>query len=310
MSTAISDRKDGAIAALRSTALAGREVPTRVRLTPWGEIESTNGRFVVDDESARQVVEAFEAHRTDLPIDYEHQTLGGRFASPNGRAPAAGWIKRIDPVPGEGLIAEIEWTDEARSLLSDKQYRYLSPVALMRRADRKLIAIHSAALTNKPAIVGQQAIVQRDDSATELAPNIELHRLREELDLHEDAQADEVLVAAGQRIAQLQREAQERHVAERIAEAMAAGKLVEAQRAWGEALVAREEGLFDEWLRTAPTIVRPGRTAPPVTGCAAVPRQETIASSARAEFRSHPLLARLTTEEAFVADALRGAGAN
>lgn len=310
MSTATSERKDEAVAALRSTTLAGREVPTRVRLTPWGEIESTNGRFVVDDESAQQVVEAFDAHRTDLPIDYEHQTLGGRFASPNGRAPAAGWIKRIDPVPGEGLIAEIEWTDEARSLLSDKQYRYLSPVALMRRADRKLIAIHSAALTNKPAIVGQQAIVQRDKSATNMAPDTELHRLREELELDEDAQADEILVAAGQRIAQLQREAQERHVAERIAEAMAAGKLVEAQRAWAAALVAREEGLFDEWLRTAPTIVRPGRTSPPTGRLEPQRRRESLAASARAEFRSHPLLARLTTEEAFVADALRGAGAN
>jgi phage I-like protein len=55
-----------------------------------------------------------------------------------------------------GLLAEIEWTDQAKQRLADKEYRYLSPVAIIRKTDRKLVAIHSAALTNKPAIVGMQ----------------------------------------------------------------------------------------------------------------------------------------------------------
>ncbi|MFQ5463605.1 MAG: phage protease, partial [Phycisphaerae bacterium] len=147
------------IKTLRSTPLNGATVETSILLTPWGCVESTNGSFVVDEESVRLVAEALADHGTDLPIDYEHQTLGGAFASPTGQAPAAGWIKRIVGRAGVGLLADIEWTEQAAEMLLAKQYRYLSPVALIRKSDRKLIAIHSAALTNKPAIVGMAPIV-------------------------------------------------------------------------------------------------------------------------------------------------------
>src|SRR3989304_6178232 len=164
--------EDGEALALHSATLGGETVPQRILLAPWGNVESSNGSFVVDEESTRLAVQAFEEHGTDLPIDYEHQTLGGVYASPSGQAPAAGWIKRIFAESGVGLLAEIEWTEQAKQRLADKEYRYLSPVAIIRKTDRKLVAIHSAALTNKPAIVGMQPIVNRaddpeDDSANE-----------------------------------------------------------------------------------------------------------------------------------------------
>jgi len=136
-------------------------VPSEVLIAPWGRVESANGTFVVDDESGRLVVAAFERHGCDLPIDYEHQTLGGTYASPTGQAPAAGWIKRLEVRPGVGLVAHVQWTDPARRQLTAGQYRYLSPVAIVRRSDRKLIELHSAALTNKPAIAGMQPLVHR-----------------------------------------------------------------------------------------------------------------------------------------------------
>ncbi len=89
---------------LRSATLAGGGLPTRVLLTPWGEVESSNGSFIVDEESARLALQAFAQHGTDLPIDYEHQTLGGEYASPNGQAPAAGWVKQLVAEPGVGLL--------------------------------------------------------------------------------------------------------------------------------------------------------------------------------------------------------------
>jgi phage I-like protein len=39
-------------------------------------------------------------------------------------------------------------------------------VAIIRKTDRKLVAIHSAALTNKPAIVGMQPIADLDAALT------------------------------------------------------------------------------------------------------------------------------------------------
>lgn len=293
---------------LHSASLAGETIPTRVLMAPWGQVESANGSFVVDEEAAKLAVGAFDEHGTDLPIDYEHQTLGGTYASPTGKAPAAGWIKRIFAESGVGLLADIEWTDQAREMLGAKEYRYVSPVAIIRKSDRKLVAIHSAALTNKPAIVGMKPIVNRVEVVGDDEGEVPLAVLRSELDLPGDAGPEEILVAASRRIVDLRRDAGRRHVEERLREAMRAGKLVEAQRGWAEALVAREERLFDEWLRTAPVIVQPGSIVPPDGGNAVEGRQKTIASRARAQFRSSDLLSGVTSEEAFVADALRQAG--
>ncbi len=302
--------------ALHSAALAGEGAPQRVLLAPWGPVESTNGSFVVDEESARLAVAAFEDHGTDLPIDYEHQTLGGSYASPSGQAPAAGWIKRVFAESGVGLLAEIEWTEQAKQRLTAKEYRYLSPVAIIRKTDRKLVAIHSAALTNKPAIVGMQPIVNRrtpldpplvSGEALETADVEPLALLRNELQLPAETEAEELLVAASERLMEMKREASRRHIDERVAAAMRAGKLVEAQREWAEALVACEEELFEEWFRTAPVIVQPGRSAPPTPHDAGERRHHALAAKARAEYRTNRLLAGLTSEEAYVAHAMRAA---
>lgn len=298
---------DGAeVSALRSALLLGGDVPRRILIAPWGRVESTNGTFLVDAESVTLVVDAFDEHATDLPIDYEHQTLGGVYSSPNGQAPAAGWVKRLMGEPGVGLLAEIEWTEQATELLASKQYRYLSPVAIIRKADRKLVAIHSAALTNKPAIVGMEPIVNRVDRDSDETSASSFEKLRAELALELGAAPEEVLVAAGKKLAQFKRDATRQHAEERVCEAMRAGKLVEAQRAWAEELVAREDALFDEWFRTAPVVVMPGRSIAP-KGWNAGERRQSLALGARAEYRANPLLRGLTSEEAYVADALRDA---
>jgi len=309
MNQQIMVNEGGEVLALHSATLGGETVPQRILLAPWGNVESSNGSFVVDEESARLAVQVFDEHGTDLPIDYEHQTLGGVYASPSGQAPAAGWIKRIFAESGVGLLAAIEWTEQAKQRLADKEYRYLSPVAIIRKSDRKLVAIHSAALTNKPAIVGMQPIVNRADAADDVADSADepLTVLRKELDLPSDAEADEVLVAASRRLVDLQRDMERRHLEERIREAMRAGKLVEAQRTWAEALVAREEGLFEEWFRTAPVVVKPGLSAPPHATDSVERKHHAATSRARAEFRTNHVLAGLTTEEAYVADAVRSA---
>ncbi len=297
----------GEVRALHSASLEGAAVPDRVLLAPWGTVDSTSGTFVVDEESARLVVAAFEEHGTDLPIDYEHQTLGGDYASPNGQAPAAGWIKRIVAEPGVGLLVQIEWTDQATRMLSAKEYRYLSPVAVIRKSDRKLVRIHSAALTNKPAIVGMEPIANCAADTLEISGDEPFALLKNELELPADSPAETVLVAAGRRLADLRNEASQRAARERVVAAMRAGKLVEAQREWAEALVAREADLFDEWFRTAPVVVRPGCTTPPSGLRAVACGSGGTAARARSEYRSNHLLAAITTEDAYVADAVRQA---
>jgi phage I-like protein len=92
-------------------AVAVGTAPSRVLLIPWGRVESSKGHFTFDQQAADLVVAAFTSQQVDLPIDYEHGTLGGEYTSPDGVAPAAAWIKSLQIVPGEGLFGRIEWTD-------------------------------------------------------------------------------------------------------------------------------------------------------------------------------------------------------
>lgn len=295
------------LTALRSTDLAGDPVPSRLLIAPWGQVRSSNGEFLVDDESARLVIEAFQEHATDLPIDYEHQTLGGRFSSPNGQAPAAGWITAIESEPNVGLFALVNWTEAAQSQLRSKEYRYLSPVAIVRKSDRKLVAVHSVALTNKPAIVGMEPIVNRCELDDDAAGR-DVVALREMLDLPTECSDVELLAAASRRLRAMSQELEDRRIGERLEHAVRSGRLSSANRDWARRLLVCDEALFDEWLSCSVPVVTLGRLATEPTGSEG--QGDRVARSrARSEFRSHPELAAITSEEAYIELALQDADA-
>ncbi len=303
------------------------EAPSSVLIAPWGEVRSSNGRFVVDDEAAERVIEAFQAHGTDLPIDYEHQSLGGVYAAPSGLAPAAGWIRGLRAArPGEngeaGLFAEVAWTQAGREKLAAKEYRYLSPVVIVRKRDRKVVALHSAALTNKPAIAGMRPIVNRMPAGTDTSgqanpaapggaggdgPARAAAALRDRLELPAECDVEAVLVAAHERLEELTDDAARRAAEERVAEAMRAGKLAPAQRAWAASLAMRDPASFTAWAESAPVVVMLGRTEAP-GGAGVRGDQAAVIQAARAEFRAEPGLQLLTSEGAYVREALRQAG--
>lgn len=294
------DRDERQMVTCRGAALGDREAPDRVVIVPWGEVESTAGAFVVDEESGRLAVEAFESHGADLPIDFEHQTLGGDFSAPSGRAPAAGWIVSLEAIENEGLVAKVNWTEEGSRLIGERAYRYLSPVALIRRDDRKLVALHSAALTNKPAIVGMAALVNRDAAEEPIRADA-CRDLCQILSLSQSSSVDMVLSAAAQRIRSLEAHETRRAAEALVESAMSAGKLTEAQRSWATAMAVDHPDRFEEWVATAPVVLSMGRsTSPSPVALSAA----GAANRARAEHRSSPLLQQLTSEEAYVAQAM------
>lgn len=273
-------------------------VPERVVVAPWGEVASTSGAFVVDAEAGEAVVAAFAAHGTDLPIDFEHQTLGGAYASPQGTAPAAGWITGLAVVAGEGLVATVNWTEEGRRMLASRAYRYLSPVALIRAEDRRIVGLHSVALTNKPAIVGMKPVVHKAKPSADAV----VAALSARLAVAPGTDVEVLLAAADARLAALEEQGLRREAEGLVAEAQAAGKLAPAQQEWAIALALQDRVLFGEWMRTAPVIVVPGRTAPPAAG---VGESAGRAAGARREYRASALLQSLTSEEAYVASSSR-----
>lgn len=184
-------KNDVVMVALTPSVVDG--VPDLIAVIPKGHVESRKGDFIVDDESFRLINKQFLGRRLDLVIDYEHQTLH------DVQAPAAGWITEL--VNGDNAImAKVNWTPKGAEYLKNKEYRYLSPVIITRKNDKKVVALHSAALTNTPAIDGMFPLVgcsldifDIDDYEEE--KTMELDKLIKLLGLPETATEDEVEAA-------------------------------------------------------------------------------------------------------------------
>ena len=97
----------------------------------------------------------------------------------------------------------MQWTGKAQEYLKNREYRYLSPVVLVRKSDKKAVMLHSAALTNKPALEGMFPIVnsQSIESLLAMEPEtceknggkqMELKEIAKLLGLPEEATEEEV----------------------------------------------------------------------------------------------------------------------
>jgi phage I-like protein len=156
--------------------------PGRIRVIPDGVFDSLDGRpgiipgvtakaWRMDAAIAAAVIEDFRSRGVDLPIDYEHQSLK---SADNGRpAPAAGWITGLSYVAGRGLFADVRWTDAAAAHLIAGEYRYISPVFFFDPETGAVTRLHSAALTNTPALgaLGEiAALVEAEATKRQSAP--------------------------------------------------------------------------------------------------------------------------------------------
>ena len=156
--------RDSGLRAIICDIARATVAPDRLVVIPAGTVKSTKSEDLLDAQGAAEIIAAFRAHGVDLPIDYEHQTLGGEYAAPDGRALAAGWIKNLAFENGVGLVAEVTWTEKGAAAIAAREYRYASPVYFRRKDDGRIVRLHSVALTNKPAIVGFPVIAQSESS--------------------------------------------------------------------------------------------------------------------------------------------------
>jgi hypothetical protein len=125
------------------------------------------GPYSLAPEDLRSIADFFNrryvANRVDLVIDYEHQSL--TVATSGERAPAAGWIDRLELRAGDTeLWAHVRWNSAALDLMSRREYRYLSPVFRFNVPDpvtgeKRSAILDSLALTNRPFLTELPAIV-------------------------------------------------------------------------------------------------------------------------------------------------------
>lgn len=161
--------------------------PEWIQLIPGGAVQSAKGDFICDPEAMATVIAAFGSLGRRMVIDYEHQTLTGE------EAPAAGWLDQLE-ARDDGLYGHVEWTERGRSYVASKEYGYLSPVIWVRESDRRVIELHSVALTNDPAIRNMRPLVNSRRGTTE--GDMDLKAMALALGLSEDASEEDVLAAA------------------------------------------------------------------------------------------------------------------
>ena len=108
-------------------------------------------------------------------------------------------------------MARVEWTQKGREYIANKEYRYLSPVVLVKKADQHAAVFHSAALTNTPAITGMFAIINSDvlSIEEEEEPRMELSALIELLGLEEGTTEEDVLKRIKELTQQAEKEGQD-----------------------------------------------------------------------------------------------------
>jgi len=146
-------------------------VATDAHLLPVGPFRSTDVRPVdcaawqLDAAIAARVIARAAGLKNDFLIDYEHQSLR---AAQNGKpVPAAGWFKGSnlqwrDPSTDSGqaglFATGIRWVDEAKQMIAELKYRYISAVFFYNPATGEVMEIVSVALTNTPGVDGLEAL--------------------------------------------------------------------------------------------------------------------------------------------------------
>ncbi len=141
---------DRALRAEAFTADVGDGLKT-VKLAGWGRTESMNGDFIIDDEGVPEILRTFSERAVSIPIDIEHESLPERQPATGSRG-AIGWIEKVFAETNKGLFGLARWSDAGKALIRSDAFRYLSPVFLIRKDDRRVVGLHSAAITTLPAI--------------------------------------------------------------------------------------------------------------------------------------------------------------
>lgn len=251
-----------------------RSVPNEIRILPVGMVKSQKGNFYVDEESYSLMKEDMESHGVDIVIDYEHQTLR------DCQAPAGGWIKKLEYTP-DAIVAKVEWTPRARQYLSDREYRYLSPVVLTRREDRKAVRLHSLALTNTPAIDDMFPIINKSgsvftgddgdetqnendkakagDAGTQTGGGLDLQKLKELLGLPADVTEEAVMNGLIKKLTADETQAHKFEIENILDNGLRNGKILPCQMDDMRAFAEADLNGFKTFISKAPRIVPVGK---------------------------------------------------
>lgn len=167
------------------------DAPGRVQLLPAGPVVlGRDGRqWIFDAESQRLVLSAFTQRGLPLPIDINHSS---EFAAPNGgESPAAAWIDGLEVVDDELWGVPVEWTPRGKEAVTNREYRWLSPVFEYDAETRRITRLVSAGMVNNPNLKLQA--LNREESP--MRSTLLLAAMASALALANDATDDQIATA-------------------------------------------------------------------------------------------------------------------
>lgn len=138
-----------------------------VQLMPIGEWRHPLGAIKVTPERARKFAEGFskKVAGQDLPILYIHSDPANASNPLYGQA--AGWITDVRADDRDGVLLDIEFSEEGAEAVRSKKYRYLSAeffnkVQLPHHDRPQEDVIMGAALVNRPHLKGMRPILNEE----------------------------------------------------------------------------------------------------------------------------------------------------
>lgn len=116
------------------------------------------GKFEITPDALKAMEKNFKnkIRGIDIAIDYKH----------NSEDIAAGWIQELYlSSDGKELWAKVDWTPKGNQVLSEKEFRYISPDFTFNYQDNESLkkygpVLLGAGLTNRPTIKNMEPVVQ------------------------------------------------------------------------------------------------------------------------------------------------------
>lgn len=220
------------------------------------------GAFEISQADLEQMIENFKNRGLSIPIDYEHESLK------NQKAPAIGWVDELY-IKDNALYALPKWCDEARELIKNKQYKYISPVFMFNSIDAVSgkgigTTLQSIALTNTPflAELGEISLKNLIKNNFNKGENMELEELQKanvelEAKLNELSSTNAELVKENEelktKVAELEAKVSElegENAEELVENSINQGLVANSQKPWALNYAKSNRAGFKEYLNT------------------------------------------------------------
>lgn len=164
------------------------EPPSEFLIFKRGVNDSVNGPVLFDEESARSVLEADQAHGVDKMVDLEHLSLDKKLPTYDPDARAAFKLELRD---GDLWATDVKWTDDGARRIREKRQRYISPAFYQK--DGKVQRLVNVGLTSLPATHQMPALVAASEVSMPDESKPDMSALACELGLSPDATPEEML---------------------------------------------------------------------------------------------------------------------